>query len=110
MLDSYDGYLDAHLPYVASDKRFVIDYEASLSAANFDLNVDGEPEIFVYAELWGYCGSGGCITYVLHDGATGWRVIGEFPAHTPVVSEGLTNGFRDLVGYKFDGREYREKE
>ncbi len=121
LLDSYDAFLDAHLPFVASDKRFVIDYEASPSAANFDLNVDGEPETFVYADLWGFCGSGGCTTYVLHDGATGWRVIGKFFGCTLVVSEGLTNGFRDLVErdcryslpdrvYKFDGREYREKQ
>jgi len=78
----------------------------------YDLNDDGNKEIFVGLIGPYFCGSGGCTTYLLDNQG---NVITKFSVSRDIVIDNKkTNGFKDLFIYsggkfrivKFDGKEY----
>lgn len=78
----------------------------------FDLNDDGNKEIFVGLRGSYFCGSGGCTTYLLDNQG---NVITKFSVSRDIVIDNKkTNGFKDLFIYsggkfrivKFNGKSY----
>lgn len=66
--------------------------------AEADLNGDGRPEVFAYATDENFCGSGGCLLYVLSPQAAGYRVVmratvSRLPINLLPTS---TRGWRDI--------------
>lgn len=92
----------------------------SYDTAQADLNGDGRPEIFVYANR--DCGSGGCDLYILTSRSKGWRVVMKASVTRPPIRvlPTATRGWHDvgvfvagggiISGYtarlRFDGRHY----
>ncbi len=69
------------------------------NAASVDLNGDGLDEVFVYYDSRGYCGSGGCNTYLLEKQKynSNWKVIWQgFGGRGLSVSSNKTNGYSDI--------------
>jgi len=90
--------------------------------ASIDLNADGVSEIIVYVTGQGWCGSGGCVTLVLAQADSAYRVVTKLTITRPpirVLTESA-NGWRNIgvwvqgggiqPGYeaelRFDGRTY----
>lgn len=83
LVSSFETYLtDSHFPYGpyctdnSAECRQHLSYQAEFECASFDLNEDSVPEVFVEMIAPGYCGSGGCDTYMLDNSTGSWKVIG----------------------------------
>lgn len=66
--------------------------------AEVDLNGDGKPEVFAYVTDEDFCGSGGCLLYVLSPQTGGYRVVmratvSRLPINLLPTS---TGGWRDI--------------
>ncbi|WP_159999554.1 hypothetical protein [Roseomonas sp. 18066] len=98
---AWDGLLrqDAALARDARRQRFVPARDLAMLRA--DLNGDGRPELFLYANLLAYCGSAGCMVRILSPRAGGWALVCETYAEdgVPMVAgaPGAT-GWRGLRG------------
>jgi hypothetical protein len=87
-----------------------------------DLNGDGRDEAVVRIMSRGFCGSGGCMLYILSPRGRGWSMVGRTTiTHPPIrVTNSRSHGWRDISvfvagggiipGYHallpFDGRIY----
>jgi hypothetical protein len=107
-------------------KRFLQGIErdkgARYAAVFADLNGDGAPEAIVYLVSQGYCGSGGCTTFVLSRDGNSWRIASRILVTHPAIRilEEVSHGWHSLAvfvagggiieGYKaqldFDGSGY----
>lgn len=93
---------------------------ASAKLARFDLNGDGHPEIFAYANDRDHCGSGGCALRVLTPTATGYHIVLRGTVIVPDIGVAATrtHGWRDIIvstrygarahpmRLRFDGQRY----
>jgi hypothetical protein len=87
-----------------SDCRKNLDFEIAFETASFDLNNDGKLEVLVYYNAPGFCGSGGCWTYILEEKLDGFTIIGlVFPGYRIEASNLTSNGYRNLQYYGEDG-------
>ena len=87
-----------------SDCRKNLDFEIDFETASFDLNNDGKLEVIVYYNAPGFCGSGGCWTYILEEKLDGFTIIGlVFPGYRIEASNLTSNGYRNLQYYGEDG-------
>jgi hypothetical protein len=70
-----------------------------------DLNDDGQSEVIVYPFGMGFCGSGGCQTYIFQTEGDNYRPIAMLPVTNQpiIVTEQKTAGWRDLVVYRSGG-------
>ncbi len=90
-------------------------------AAQADLDGDGRPEIFVYAKGPDFCGSGGCVLYVLSPKGADYRVVLRTTVTRPPIRRlaTATHGWRDIGVFvsgggakphearlRFDGKRY----
>ncbi len=71
------------MPELAADaKKFRFDAGRDLRQAIFDLDGDGHPEIFLSGTIDTFCGSAGCMTFVLTRGLSAkWRIVCETYSH-----------------------------
>lgn len=71
------------MPELASDaKKFRFNPARDLRQAAFDLNGDRSPELFVSGTIDSFCGSAGCMTFVLGRGADRkWKIVCQTYAH-----------------------------
>lgn len=93
------------------------------SAAFVHLNTQGNGEAIVYLSGEGWCGSGGCITYVLARDGASWRFVTKMTITRPpirVLNSISSHGWHDIAvwvegggiqpGYeaelRFDGKTY----
>jgi hypothetical protein len=95
---------------------------SSYERADADLNGDGRSETFVYVTDRGYCGSGGCVLFVLSPHKDSFRVVlRSTVTHLPIrLLPTSTRGWRDVgvtvagggiiqpytARLRFDGRRY----
>ena len=87
-----------------SDCRKNLDFEIDFETASFDLNNDGKLEVIVYYNAPGFCGSGGCWSYILEEKLDGFTIIGlVFPGYRIEASNLTSNGYRNLQYYREDG-------
>ena len=87
-----------------SDCRKNLDFEIDFETASVDLNNDGKLEVIVYYNAPGFCGSGGCWTYILEEKLDGFTIIGlVFPGYRIEASNLTSNGYRNLQYYGEDG-------
>ena len=85
-----------------------LDFNINFRAASVDLNSDTIDEVIVYFEAPGFCGSGGCSSYILAptNMDDSWLVLGEFfPGYNPSISSMTTNGHNN-IHYKGDNDSY----
>lgn len=77
----------------------------------FDLDGDGREEAIVLVTGADWCGTGGCTLMVLRQDADSWRVVSQTPGcRKPVVlSDGKTNGWRDLAVVSQGGGNLEQK-
>jgi len=61
------------------------DRRARYVAAFRDLNGDGTKEAIVYLISNGWCGSGGCSTFILASKDSSWRIVTNIPATRPPI-------------------------
>ena len=74
-----------------------LNFEVTFSTASLDLNSDGIDEVIVRYNGPGYCGSGGCHSYILKKYNSGFAVIGKFFPGTKVeISSNRTEGYADI--------------
>lgn len=87
-----------------------------------DLDGDGAPEVLVYADGPQWCGSGGCVLYILTPQAQGYRIVTRLTVVRPPIRvlTTRTRGWSDLgvltagggvrrsyeARLRFDGRSY----
>lgn len=74
------------------------DFSSIPKADSYDLNGDGEAEIFVHLGT-AYCGSGGCSNriYRQSESSEDWRLLSEIQTYTIDVLTTRTNGYHDLL-------------
>jgi hypothetical protein len=73
-----------------------------------DLNSDEIDEVIVYFEAPGFCGSGGCTSYILAptNMDDSWVILGKFfPGYEPSISSTTANGHND-IHYEGDNGSY----
>ena len=86
-----------------SDCRKNLDFEIDFEVARVDLNNDGRLEVIVYYIAPGFCGSGGCHSYILEEALEGFRIIGVlFPGGRIDVSRHKSSGYSNLYIYGKD--------
>lgn len=70
-----------------------------------DLNDDGKLEVIVYPVGMGFCGSGGCQTYIFQTKKDDYIPIAMLPVtNQPIIAtEQKTSGWRDLVVHRSGG-------
>ncbi len=71
------------MPELAADaKKFRFDVARNLRQAIFDLDGDGHPEILLSGTIDTFCGSAGCMMFVLTRGSRAkWKIVCETYAH-----------------------------
>jgi hypothetical protein len=79
--------------------------DARYAIAFSDLNDDHRPEAIVHLVDGAHCGAGGCTTFVLTEGADGWRSIGRMTgSRLPIYRlPGQNGGWFDLGVYGAGG-------
>ncbi len=84
---------------IAQDKKLYPQQGTfSMDMASVDLNGDGVPEVLVYENLHGYCGSGGCQVYVFVKQGSSWHaLLTALGSEMVGVSVHKTNGYDDLL-------------
>ena len=102
---------------VASEGRYVY--------SRFDLNDDGQEEVFAYLLGPFFCGTGGCNLLLFERGNDGYKLVNSFPTtDTPVIiATETSNGWRDIwrlrsgggmpanyIANRFDGDTYVDAE
>lgn len=76
-----------------------LNFNVSFRAASLDLNLDEIDEVIVYYEAPGFCGSGGCTSYILGQTTddNSWKVLGQFfPGLEPSISTLKSEGFLNI--------------
>ena len=106
ILDTFKYYVEEshfiHGPRCADktvECRGNLDFNINFRAASVDLNSDGIDEVIVYYEAPGFCGSGGCTSYILAptNMDDSWVILGKFfPGYDPSISSLTTNGHNDI--------------
>ena len=106
ILDTFKYYVEeSHFIYGPScaDKtaecRGNLDFNINFRATSVDLNSDGIDEVIVYYEAPGFCGSGGCTSYILAptNMDDSWVILGKFlSGYGPNISSLTTNGHNDI--------------
>ena len=76
-------------------------YEVIFRAASVDLNGDGVDEVAAWYNAPGFCGSGGCTTFILEEYFPDhWHVIARlFPGGDVSVSSKKSDGYLDIYYY-----------
>ena len=96
---------ESHVPYLFENDKSKILYPPAkqlsdiikYKATSVDLNDDGVNEVVAYTEGSLVCGSGGCISYILQEINSDWKIIGEFfPGHIFETNNIQTNDFLDI--------------
>jgi len=115
ILDTFKYYVEEshfiHGPRCADktvECRGNLDFHINFRAASVDLNSDGIDEVIVYYEAPGFCGSGGCTSYILAptNMDDSWVILGKFfPGYEPSISSTTANGHND-IHYKGDNGSY----
>ncbi len=87
-------FMQAHIRHI--DPR--IDETTKFSYAFVDLNGDGKDEAIVHMTGRSWCGTGGCITYVLTPDGNAYRFVARVPAtRTPIrVLDKMTHGWHSI--------------
>lgn len=85
---------------------------ARVEVGHFDVNDDGENELFLILPGLVNCGTMGCTTLIFQKRASQWVRIGAFPAFWVNVSDKeIIDGYRTLNSHEFgarwNGTEYR---
>jgi hypothetical protein len=106
ILDTFKYYVEEshfiHGPRCADktvECRGNLDFNINFRAASVDLNSDGIDEVIVYYEAPGFCGSGGCTSYILAptNMDDSWVILGKFlSGYGPSISSLTTNGHNDI--------------
>ena len=106
ILDTFKYYFEeshfTHGPRCADktvECRGNLDFNINFRAASVDLNSDGIDEVIVYYEAPGFCGSGGCTSYILAptNMDDSWVILGKFlSGYGPSISSLTTNGHNDI--------------
>jgi hypothetical protein len=118
--DSLRAFLKNHLRVTSSGNRADTRYREAF----VDLNGDGRPEAIVYITGSAWCGSGGCLTLILAQAGSSYRVVSRITITRPPVCvlPHTSNGWRDIAvrvqggstqpGHeaelRFDGKAYPE--
>lgn len=70
-------------PELSADaKKYRFNPSRNLRQLNFDLDGDGRPEMFLSGTIDSFCGSAGCMTFVLQkDKANRWKIVCQTYAH-----------------------------
>ncbi|MDB2454392.1 hypothetical protein N9X02_12035 [Planktomarina temperata] len=115
ILDTFKYYFEEshfiHGPRCADktvECRDNLDFSINFRAASVDLNSDDIDEVIVYFEAPGFCGSGGCTSYILAptNMDDSWVILGEFfPGYDPSISSMTTNKHNN-IHYKGDNDSY----
>jgi len=115
ILDTFKYYFEEshfiHGPRCADktvECRDNLDFSINFRAASVDLNSDDIDEVIVYFEAPGFCGSGGCTSYILAptNMDDSWVILGKFfPGYEPSISSTTANGHND-IHYKGDNGSY----
>ena len=74
-------------------------FNINFKAASVDLDSDDIDEVIVYYNAPGYCGSGGCTSYILAQRYmdNNWVILGKFsPGSRPSISSLMTNGHYNI--------------
>ena len=81
------------------------DHPARYIHAGYDVDNDGEEEVFVYLLGPHFCGTSGCNLMLFDRTPGGYRLVHDFPiSRTPVlVQESATEGWHDLVRLESGG-------
>lgn len=95
------------------DKNLIDDFGRKFIQFEFDINEDGQNEIFVGLNGPFFCGSGGCTQYILNADGTELShfTVSDYPV---IIDTNKSNGYRDLFIMsggknrivKFDGKKY----
>jgi hypothetical protein len=95
------------------DKNLIDEFGRKFIQFEFDINEDGQNEIFVGLNGSFFCGSGGCTQYILNpDGSElSFFTVSDYPI---IIDTNKSNGYNDLFIYsggknrivKFDGKKY----
>jgi hypothetical protein len=90
------------MPDLAAEaKKIRFNPARDLRQASFDLDGDGRSEVFVSATIDSFCGSAGCMTFVLTRRADGkWKVVCQTYAHYGVSGGDIRIGLADVSGWK----------
>jgi len=118
LMSSFESHLEMRLAFEGKD-RIQLKYEAGLQAANVALS-ETRPAMFVFMNMPGFCGSGGCSTEFLVRDKGQWRRIGSSFGCTLFILDNRTNGLRDILQrcekygkddhiLEYDGREYVDR-
>ena len=105
--DTFKYYAEDFHPFMSepscTDKtvecRGNLTFNINFKAASIDLDSDEIDEVIVYYNAPGYCGSGGCTSYILAQRYmdNNWVILGEFsPGSRPSISSLMTNGHYDI--------------
>jgi hypothetical protein len=90
------------MPDLAAEaKKIRFNSARYLRQASFDLDGDGRSEVFVSATIDSFCGSAGCMTFVLTRRADDkWKVVCQTYAHYGVSGGDIRIGLADGSGWK----------
>lgn len=110
-------FLQAHVQQISP----TLDETTKFSYAFVDLNGDGRDEVIVHVTGRSWCGTGGCLTYIITPDGSSYRFVGRIPAtRTPIrVLDKRSHGwhsvsvvvrvdaFREYEGeLRFNGQKY----
>lgn len=89
-------------PELAADaKKFRFNPANDLRQLNFDVDGDGRDEIFVSGTIDSFCGSAGCMTFVLKRGeANMWSIVCQTYAHYGSKQGDIRIGPKDESGWR----------
>ena len=105
--DTFKYYAENFHPFMSSPScinktvecRGNLTFNINFKAASVDLDSDEIDEVIVYYNAPGYCGSGGCTSYILAQRYmdNNWVILGKFfPGSRPSISSLMTNGHYDI--------------
>lgn len=90
------------MPELAADaKKFRFNPSRDLRQLNFDLDGDGRNEIFLSGTIDSFCGSAGCMTFVLQRGeADRWSIVCQTYAHYGSKQGDVRIGAKNRSGWR----------
>ncbi len=90
------------MPELAADaKKFRFNPSRDLRQLNFDLDGDGHDEIFLSGTIDSFCGSAGCMTFVLKRGeGRKWSIVCQTYAHYGSKQGDVRIGPKDESGWR----------
>lgn len=90
------------MPELGADaKKYRFNPSRDLRQLNFDLDGDGRPEIFLSGTIDSFCGSAGCMTFVLKRlDANKWKIACQTYAHYGSRQGDIRIGDKDASGWR----------